>query len=170
MLDVLGDEMKAYEAETRISVPSDTIMVVRVDGRAFHTWTRGLDRPYDPRFNAAMDATALALAEAVSSCVAVYVQSDEISVIASDLASAATEHWFAGGVQKVASVAASAARKAPPAASPKNTSPPAVLITPLAIMPPERFGISQAMRPVWMSIARRNLALVSVGDRRVEPP
>jgi tRNA(His) 5'-end guanylyltransferase len=107
--DPLGDRMKGYEGFWKIRLPAKSFSVIRLDGRSFHTWTRGLTRPYDPDLIEAMGAAALAVAEDVSGAVLAYTQSDEISVVFSDLASEETEAWFGGQVQKIVSVAASLA-------------------------------------------------------------
>ena len=107
MHDELGDRMKGYEAESRLVLPSRGFMIIRADGRAFHSYTRGLPRPFDTRLMADMDAAALALAAEVGGAVLGYVQSDEISIIATDLTNANSQWWFGGSVAKVSSVAAS---------------------------------------------------------------
>lgn len=106
--DELGDRMKGYEAETRVVLPAKTWAVVRVDGRAFHTYTRGLDRPFDIGFQADMDRVAFALVEEIAGAQLAYVQSDEVSVIFSDLGER-TEPYFGGVIQKIASIAAASA-------------------------------------------------------------
>jgi tRNA(His) guanylyltransferase len=75
MNDSLGNRMKAnYENRTRFFVPRRTYTVIRVDGRAFHTFTRGCERPFDARLIAAMDATALFLCREISGAKCAYVQ------------------------------------------------------------------------------------------------
>jgi tRNA(His) 5'-end guanylyltransferase len=112
--DPLGDRMKDYES--RLVLPRHAYTVLRVDGRAFHTWTRGLSRPYDEGMMAAMLKTARSLCSEISGTVIAFTQSDEISVIAKDFDydTDGTElldaqPWFGGVVQKVVSVAASIA-------------------------------------------------------------
>ena len=62
--DTLGDRMKAdYERRTRILLPRRTYTLIRVDGKSFHTYTRGCERPFDSGLMEDMDATALALCE-----------------------------------------------------------------------------------------------------------
>ena len=64
--DVLGSQMKRYEAETcAATVDGDQIVVVRLDGHCFSTFTRGFDRPYDLRIHRAMVGTATDLLEKV---------------------------------------------------------------------------------------------------------
>ncbi|GAA2344238.1 tRNA(His) guanylyltransferase Thg1 family protein [Dactylosporangium salmoneum] len=107
--DGLGDRMKAHERVTRTVLPRRTYTVLRVDGRAFHSYLRGAARPYDERFMADMDAVAQALCAEIAGAAFAYVQSDEVSVLACDFASPGTEPWFGGEVQKWCSVAASVA-------------------------------------------------------------
>ncbi|WP_160051194.1 tRNA(His) guanylyltransferase Thg1 family protein [Nocardiopsis sp. FR26] len=105
----LADRMKTYEAATRHILPAQTYTVVRVDGRAFHTFLRHADRPFDDAVMAAMDATAVALCKDISGARFAYTQSDEVSVIMTDFGNAGTQPWFGGVVQKIASVASSVA-------------------------------------------------------------
>ena len=110
--DSLGDRMKAYENATRHALPAKAYTILRVDGRAFHTWTRGLKQPYDQDFMHCMDMAAIRLCEEISGTQFAYVQSDEISVLAVDFLNADTQAWFDGLIQKWASVAASIATAA----------------------------------------------------------
>ncbi len=107
--DGLGDRMKGYERVTQAVLPRRTYTLLRVDGKAFHSYLRGAARPYDETFMADMDAVAEALCAEISGSVFAYVQSDEISVLAVDFAGAGTQPWFGGEVQKWCSVAASVA-------------------------------------------------------------
>jgi tRNA(His) guanylyltransferase len=107
--DPTGDRMKGYELATRTVLPRRTYTVLRLDGRAFHRYTRGLDRPYDFRLMADLDVTAIAMLTDMAGAQFAYVQSDEISVLLTDFAAASTEPYFGGQVQKLVSVAASVA-------------------------------------------------------------
>jgi tRNA(His) guanylyltransferase len=108
----LGDRMKAHEHATRTSLPRRTYTLIRADGRAFHSYLRGAEKPYDQQFMADMDAVAVALCREISGAVFAYVQSDEISVLATDFATPSTQPWFDGEVQKIASISAAAATAA----------------------------------------------------------
>jgi tRNA(His) guanylyltransferase len=110
--DALGDRMKRFETVTKIALPRRTYTLMRIDGRAFHTFTRGLTRPYDLSLINAMDATAVALCEQIAGAQFAYVQSDEISIVAVDFLGLDTQPWFEGYVQKWASVGASIATAA----------------------------------------------------------
>lgn len=107
--DALGDRMKRYEDITRYKLPPRTYTLIRVDGRAFHTWTRGLAKPYDTFLMDLMDKTAIALCEEIAGAQFAFVQSDEISLLAVDFLEIGTQAWFDGLVQKWCSVAAAIA-------------------------------------------------------------
>src|SRR5580658_4331157 len=103
--DSLGDRLKSnYENRTRYSLPRRTYTVIRVDGKAFHSYTRGCVRPYDEALMSAMDAATMGLCESMQGVCLGYVQSDEISLLLADFADAKTEAWFDGCVQKIASI------------------------------------------------------------------
>jgi tRNA(His) guanylyltransferase len=105
--DSLGDRMKRYESVSRYTLPRRTYTLIRVDGRAFHTFTKGLIRPYDSNLMDAMDTAAIRLCEEVAGAKFAFVQSDEISLLATDFTDIKTEPWFDGVVQKCASITAS---------------------------------------------------------------
>lgn len=109
-MDPLGDRMKAqYENRTRYYLPRRTYTVIRLDGKAFHSYTRGLERPFDEQFMTDMLWTTRFLCSEVAGCRLGYTQSDEISLVLTDFTSPKTEAWFDGNVQKMASISASLA-------------------------------------------------------------
>lgn len=111
--DELGSRMKDnYEDRTRYTLPRRTYTVIRLDGKAFHTFTRGFERPYDLNLMGLMDKTAIALCESIQGVKLSYVQSDEISLIMTDFETIHTDAWFDSNVQKMASVSASIATAA----------------------------------------------------------
>jgi tRNA(His) guanylyltransferase len=103
------DRMKALEAPTKVILPRKTNTVIRLDGKAFHTFTRGLDRPFDVSLIGSMNATAIKLCQEIPGAVCAYIQSDEISIILTDYMGTNTEPWFGGSLQKIVSVSASIA-------------------------------------------------------------
>jgi len=108
--DAIGDRMKdQYEDRTRYFLPRRTYTILRADGKAFHSFCRKLERPYDKRFMAAMDSTAAAMMKELMGAEFSYVQSDEISFLLTDFAKPNTEAWFDGNLQKMASVGAAMA-------------------------------------------------------------
>lgn len=107
--DPLGDRMKRYEQPYRFVLPRRTYTIVRVDGRAFHTFLAHADKPWDTHVVAAMRRTAERMCLKLAGCAVAYTQSDEISFVLQDFSSLNTEAWFGGVAQKMASVAASTA-------------------------------------------------------------
>lgn len=108
-MNSLSDRMKDYENVSRIYLPRRTYIMCRVDGRAFHTWTKGLDKPFDVGFIEDMNTTAAYLCQNISGAKFAYVQSDEISILITDFDSNETQPWFENNLQKMASVTASMA-------------------------------------------------------------
>jgi tRNA(His) guanylyltransferase len=108
-MGALGERMKVLERTTRVVLPRRAYMVIRVDGKAFHSYTRGLHRPFDPSFVEAMNKAAFALCQEVQGAICAYVQSDEISVISTDLTGSNAEAWMGGVHAKVVSISAALA-------------------------------------------------------------
>ena len=108
--DELGTRIKSnYEDRTRFTLPRRSHTIIRIDGKAFHTYTRGLTRPFDDGFMEDMDATAIYLCQHIQNAKFAYVQSDEISILMTDYDKITTDAWFDNNVQKMASVSASMA-------------------------------------------------------------
>jgi tRNA(His) 5'-end guanylyltransferase len=105
----LGDRMRAHEAPYRAVLPRRTYTVLRVDGKAFHAYLRGAEKPFDARFAADMNAVAEVLCAEVTGAVLAYTQSDEISVLYTDFGSRNTQPWFGGVIAKQTSIAAAVA-------------------------------------------------------------
>ncbi len=101
--------MKGYELETRTTLPERSYTLVRVDVRAGHSYLRRADKPFDRSFSSDMQETARFLCEEISGAVLAYTQSDEISILMQDFASANAQPWFGGGVQKIVSTSAALA-------------------------------------------------------------
>jgi len=108
--DALGDRMKDfYENRTRMKLPRRTNTIIRLDGKAFHTFTRGFEKPFDKNLTNAMNDTTKALCKEIQGAVIGYVQSDEISILLTDYTKLTTDAWFDGNIQKIVSVSASMA-------------------------------------------------------------
>lgn len=76
----LGDRMKEFEmVHTQTSLVPGIPVYVRIDGRSFHTFTRGLQKPFDPDFAWTMKETTKHLHDRTNAFIS-YVQSDEISL------------------------------------------------------------------------------------------
>jgi tRNA(His) 5'-end guanylyltransferase len=107
MQDSLGDRMKAnYEDRQRHYLTRRMPVIVRVDGKAFHTLTRRLRRPFDVEFMVTMLISARNVAEEMQNCKTIYVQSDEASFLLTDYDTLTTESWFDYNQQKIVSIAA----------------------------------------------------------------
>lgn len=110
MKDTLGDRMKNfYEDRFRYYLPRRAYTIIRVDGKAFHSYTKGLSRPFDFGLISDMDQTAAYLCKNIMGAKFAYVQSDEISVLLTDFDDLSTHAWFDNNLQKMASVASSMA-------------------------------------------------------------
>lgn len=108
--DSLGDRMKSvYENRTRYQLPGRTYIIIRIDGKAFHSYTKGLIRPFDKDLIEDMDSTAIHLCKNIMNCQFAYVQSDEISLLLTDFITTDTQAWFDNNLQKICSVSASLA-------------------------------------------------------------
>lgn len=110
MKDEIGDRMKKfYEDRTRITLPRRTYTIIRIDGKAFHTYTKGMTHPFDDGLIDDMDETACYLCKNIQGAKFAFVQSDEISILLTDFDKIGTDAWFDGNIQKMASIAASMA-------------------------------------------------------------
>lgn len=107
--DTLGDRLKAQEQrEASRRASRELPLIARLDGRAFHTFTRGLGRPYDKRLSDLMIDTTKYLIEHTHAEVG-YTQSDEISLAWMPNEKLAGDILFKGKYQKLTSVLASLA-------------------------------------------------------------
>lgn len=105
----IGDRMKGYENISRIYLHRRIPVIIRLDGKAFHSFTRGFKKPFDNVLMKAMQNTMKRLCEEIQGCVFGYTQSDEITLVLTDYATIHTDAWFGYNIQKMASVAASMA-------------------------------------------------------------
>lgn len=108
-IKTLSDRMKDYEAVSDYKLIKKTPVIVRIDGKAFHTNTRGLDKPFDDILSEAMNYTCRKLVENVQGCKFAYTQSDEISLLLTDWDKLTTGCYFDYRIQKMVSVLASLA-------------------------------------------------------------
>lgn len=107
--DMLGKRMKRYEAIPQISLMRRTPVAIRIDGKAFHTFTKHLNKPWDNIFQKSMQETMKYLCQNIQNCVFGYQQSDEITLILTDYETLTTDAWFGYEVQKLCSISASMA-------------------------------------------------------------
>jgi tRNA(His) 5'-end guanylyltransferase len=105
--DSLGDRMKMYEEVSSGKLVSRMPVILRLDGKAFHTFTRGFQKPFDSLLSETMIHTTVELVKNIQNCQLGYVQSDEISLLLVDDKTIKTSSWFDNKIQKQVSVAAS---------------------------------------------------------------
>ena len=111
--DELGKRMKTfYEQVPKTRLVRRMPVVIRIDGKAFHTFTRGFKKPFDNILMNSMQETMRYLCENIQGCVFGYTQSDEITLILIDYQSLDTCAWFDYEVQKICSISASMATMA----------------------------------------------------------
>lgn len=111
-MDSLGDRCKRYEASAKQLLAPRIPVMGRLDGRAFHSFTRKMARPYDEGFHACMRAAAQAVCADMAGCKMAYVQSDEISFLLVDYDTIDTEPHFGYDLPKLCSTSASLATAA----------------------------------------------------------
>lgn len=108
--DALGDRMKHnYEEVTKTRLTRRMPVIIRLDGVAFHTFTRGFDKPYDKVLIKTMQETMKYLCENIQGCVLGYTQSDEITLVLVDYKELNSDAWFDYEIQKMVSVSAALA-------------------------------------------------------------
>lgn len=111
--DDLGLRMKEfYESVPKTRLMRRTPVMIRIDGKAFHTFTRGFQKPFDEVLVKSMQETMRYLCENIQGCVLGYTQSDEITLVLIDYKKLASSAWFDYEVQKMCSIAASIATMA----------------------------------------------------------
>ena len=107
MADSLGDRIKRYEAISRAKATPRMPLMIRVDGKAFHTFTKGMERPFDVRLTNAMVCAARDTAKEMQGFKAAYVQSDEVTFLLTDYDEITTQGWFDYNLSKIISISAS---------------------------------------------------------------
>lgn len=107
--DALGMRMKKYEYVTRTHLINRCPAIIRIDGKAFHSFTRGFKKPFDEILIKSMQETMKYLCENIQGCVLGYTQSDEITLVLVDYKKLDSCAWFDYNIQKMCSIAASMA-------------------------------------------------------------
>lgn len=108
-IKTLSDRMKDYELVSEYRLTKKTPVIVRIDGKSFHTFTKGLDKPFDSILSEAMNYVCRKLIETIKGCKFAYTQSDEISLLLTDWDKLSTDCYFDYRLQKMVSVLSSAA-------------------------------------------------------------
>jgi len=113
----IGNRMKAYERVNKDKLMRRTPVIIRLDGKAFHTWTKVLpsldpsleQSPFSATMHDVMSMTAFELVDQIQNATISYTQSDEISILLNDWKGLKTDQWFDGNIQKIVSISASMA-------------------------------------------------------------
>ena len=108
----LANRMKEYEKRNQYYLQKRTPVAIRIDGRSFHTFTKGFQRPFDIILMTAMQETAKYMCENMGNAKFAYVQSDEITIILTDYDTLETDCWFNYRTDKLCSISASMATMA----------------------------------------------------------
>ena len=108
----LANRMKEYEKRNQYYLQKRTPVAIRVDGRSFHTFTKGFKRPFDNILIKAMQETAKYMCKNMGNAKLAYVQSDEITIILTDYDTLETDCWFNYRTDKLCSISASMATMA----------------------------------------------------------
>lgn len=105
--DSIGNRMKDnYESRYRIKLTRRMPVIIRLDGKTFHTITRRCEKPFDQTLQATMECTAIRLCSDIQGAKCAYVQSDEISILLTDFDKLTTDAWFDYNLQKIVSISA----------------------------------------------------------------
>lgn len=107
--DSLGDRMKRYEVVNKDVVIPRMPTILRLDGKAFHTFTKQFTFPFSDTMHQFMQNTTSSLMHEVQNARLGYFQSDEISILLNDWGKHETQQWFGGEVQKMVSISAGVA-------------------------------------------------------------
>ena len=109
--DSLGDRQKQYEISSESQLVPKMPIIVRIDGKAFHTYTKGMAKPFDELLGNAMKKTMQALCKDIHTCVFGYTQSDEITLVLRLPDRIKSQAYMNRRVQKIASLTASKATR-----------------------------------------------------------
>lgn len=108
--DSLGDRIKSFEDTYRYYISDNKLpLIIRLDGKSFHTVTKKCEKPFDVELIRAMNKTAKYVCNNIPGSRFAYTQSDEISILVINYDNKNTKPWFNNNIQKIASVSASLA-------------------------------------------------------------
>ena len=107
--DELANRMKKYERSFKTFLPERMPVIIRLDGKAFHTLTKGFNRPFDDILRRTMVKTSEYLCANIMNCKLAYTQSDEISLLLINYENVDSCSWYQNNLQKIVSVSASMA-------------------------------------------------------------
>ncbi|MBY9006110.1 MAG: tRNA(His) guanylyltransferase Thg1 family protein [Candidatus Lokiarchaeota archaeon] len=100
----ISKRMKFYEKSTNYVLSPNIPLIIRIDGRSFHTFTEDLEKPFDSKFISMMNSIGIALCNEITGFKLAYIQSDEISLLI--YANSIEESWFKNKFYKIISISA----------------------------------------------------------------
>lgn len=108
MKDSLGDRMKRYEVVSKHRVMPRTPVIIRLDGKAFHTWVKSFTTDsFDETLHDVFVKATMYLCAQIQNATFGFTQSDEISILLNDWKTLTTQQWFNGNISKMTSISAS---------------------------------------------------------------
>lgn len=98
-----------YEHRYKIKLPMRLPIIIRIDGKTFHTWTKKHDikKPFDHDFMNIFNTTAIHTSYMIQGVQIAYLQSDEVSFLIHGYKSLDSQSWFDNNLQKLVSVSSS---------------------------------------------------------------
>lgn len=106
----IGNRMKEYERSSEFILPKRIPIIIRIDGRAFHTITRKrFGKNWSMEFVEQMVEMAKTLTKEIQGCDFSYSQSDEASFILTDYKTINSDGWFKYDLRKIISISSSLA-------------------------------------------------------------
>jgi tRNA(His) 5'-end guanylyltransferase len=111
-INSLGDRMKEYETVSHINLMRRTPVIIRLDGKAFHTYSRqsifkNEEQPFSDTLHESLTIAAMKMLKNIQGSRFAYIQSDEISILLTDWKKLNTDAWFKYNIQKITSISAS---------------------------------------------------------------
>ena len=104
---LLGSRMKEnYEDRYRVKLTRRTPVIIRLDGKSFHTLTRGMEKPFDKTFIKGLNYAVNNVIENIQGAKCAYIQSGEVSILLTDFDRLNSSAWFDYNLQKLVSVSA----------------------------------------------------------------
>ena len=104
--ETFAKRMRSMQQSSDFRLPKKNYTILQLDGKAFRTWTKGLDIPFDSAFVRGMDGLAELLVAKIPNVKLAYVQSDEVNLVLADFENENSEPYYANRIQKVVSTSA----------------------------------------------------------------
>lgn len=103
----IGDRIKRYEETSKYHLTPRQPVFIRIDGKAFHTFTRNMKKPFDTKFMECMVCAGEITSKEMMGFKLGYHQSDEFTFVLTDLDTFETQTWFDNELQKIVSISSS---------------------------------------------------------------